>query len=102
MFYKTYQFCCGQSTGMLVEKTSAGMAFTAHIHTEVSPSFFLLKLRPASEKPSMLPRFFGILTSQSINAPSRIIPTNVCSHVLGPMAQAHRHNTANAQFALHD
>ena len=36
------------------------------------------------------------------NAPSRNIPTNVPSHVLGSIAQAHRHDTQNTQFALHD
>lgn len=64
MFYQAlYQFCCGRSIGMLMEKTSAVMAFTASIHTEVNTTFFLLKLRPASEKPRILLRFFGILNS---------------------------------------
>ncbi|NXW03510.1 S6A18 protein, partial [Fregetta grallaria] len=55
MLYKTlYQFCCGQSTGILVEKAPAVTAFTASIHTEVNPLFLLFKLKPASEKAKVL------------------------------------------------
>lgn len=58
LYKKLYQFCCGQSTGIPVEKAPAVMAFTASIHTEVNPLFSLFKLRPASEKPQMLLRVF--------------------------------------------
>lgn len=81
-----------------MEKASATMAFTASLHTEVSPPFSLVKLRPASQKPKII-TYLSLLPR---NTPSRIIPTNDCSNAPGSTAQARRHNTANTPFVLHD
>jgi len=52
------RFCSGQSIGTLVEKASAGMAFTASIHAEVNLLLLPFQLRPAPEEPKTLLRVF--------------------------------------------